>query len=181
MKFAAYILCGFTALALCGVTVALAQEGPPSSAPTMSPSDIAFYDWLGKLYPLPQGGWEFAYVVGTPPVGAYYTSTHNVTRSAAGIVTKWFRWEYQIAQGYPGPLYLSAVERDEFDCGAGVSRVIATSYYEQNNLGGNSRSQVADRTKTPWSPAVPGTIGEMMLSEACAKPSPRGGSTGKTH
>lgn len=98
-----------------------------------------------------------------------FVSDHNVVR-AADSVTVWFRNEYFKSQT-SGPLtsYRSSVSRYQLSCTRSAMRVLAYSYYTKSNLDGTFQSFVNDEDKVRWEPAVPGTIGELMVNWACSK------------
>jgi hypothetical protein len=100
--------------------------------------------------------------------GMFFISSHNVVR-AGTVVTIWSRWEYrgeQISQYYVK--FRSSVMREEVDCARQATRVLAASYYPQNNMDGDSTSYSYEREKALWSPSVPGTVGEYLSNWVCS-------------
>lgn len=121
--------------------------------------------WVHTLDPMTSGGWEFRSVA-TEGSWAIFASTHQLKRSGQ-IVTSWIRYEYaepQTGQSHP---YMSAVEKQEYDCKKQQTRNLMAIYYSTNNLQGNEETEEADPKTTPWSPIVPGTREETNFTWAC--------------
>jgi hypothetical protein len=121
--------------------------------------------WVHTLDPMTSGGWEFRSVA-TEGSWAIFASTHQLKRSGQ-IVTSWIRYEYAEAQTGQSHPYMSAVEKQEYDCKKQQTRNLMAIYYSTNNLQGNEETEEADPKTTPWSPIVPGTREETNFTWAC--------------
>ena len=92
-------------------------------------------------------------------------------------MTAWLRQEYPEPQrSAAGEVYLSEVEKVQYDCGKERARVLLVIYYANNNLAGSQQSEEADpkedSKEAKWDPIVPGTQSETMFRWTC------GGSAG---
>jgi hypothetical protein len=123
--------------------------------------------WVRSLDPMSSGGWEFRSVA-TDGSWAIFTSTHQMKRSGQ-TVSVWIRYEYAEPQtGDAGP-YLSAVEKQEYDCKKQQIRNLIAIYYSANNIQGTEQTEEADAKNTPWSAIVPGTREETNFTWACGQ------------
>jgi hypothetical protein len=123
--------------------------------------------WVHTLDPMSAGGWEFRSVA-TDGSWAIYTSTHQLNRKGQ-IVTGWIRYEYAEPQTGQGNPYMSAVEKQEYDCKKQQTRNLLAIYYSVNNIQGTEETEEADPKATPWSPIVPGTREETNFTWACTQ------------
>ena len=123
--------------------------------------------WVRTLDAMASGGWEFRSVA-TDGSWAIFTSTHQLKRSGQ-IVTGWIRFEYAEPQTGQGNPYMSAVEKQEYDCKKQQTRNLLAIYYSANNIQGTEETEEADPKATPWSPIVPGTREEMKFTWACSQ------------
>jgi len=123
--------------------------------------------WVRTLDAMASGGWEFRSVA-TDGSWAIFTSTHQLKRSGQ-IVTGWIRFEYAEPQTGQGNPYMSAVEKQEYDCKKQQTRNLLAIYYSANNIQGTEETEEADPKATPWSPIVPGTREEMNFTWACSQ------------
>jgi hypothetical protein len=121
--------------------------------------------WVRTLDPMGSGGWEFRSVA-TDGSWAIFTSTHQLKRSGQ-IVTGWIRYEYAEPQTGQGNPYMSAVEKQEYDCKKQQTRNLLAIYYSANNIQGTEETEEADPKATPWSAIVPGTREETNFTWAC--------------
>ena len=122
--------------------------------------------WVRTLDPMTAGGWEFRTVAGDGSWAAF-TTLHQMKRSGH-VVTVWLRQEFAETQADPnGDHYLSMVQRVEYDCGKDRARPALVIYYSDNNMKGAAQTEQADPKQTPWTPIVPGTLGESDLAWAC--------------
>jgi hypothetical protein len=121
--------------------------------------------WVRTLDPMTGGGWEFRSVA-TDGSWAIYASTHQLKRKGQ-IVTGWIRYEYAEPQSGQTNPYLSAVEKQEYDCKKQQTRNMVAIYYSSNNIQGTEETEEADPKANPWSPIVPGTREETDFSWAC--------------
>jgi hypothetical protein len=121
--------------------------------------------WVRTLDPMASGGWEFRSVA-VDGSWAIFTSTHQLKRSGQ-IVTSWIRYEYAEPQTSEGSPFMSAVEKQEYDCKKQQTRNLLAIYYSTNNLQGTDQTEEADPKATPWSPIVPGTREETNFTWAC--------------
>lgn len=129
--------------------------------------------WVRTLNPMTEGGWAFRAVA---PDGSFasFSTEHQLKRSGR-LVTAWLRQEYpepQRSEG--GSIYLSNVEKVQYDCANERARALLVIYYSENNIGGSEQSEATDPKEAPWIPIVPGTQSESIYSWACA-------TGGKTH
>jgi hypothetical protein len=123
--------------------------------------------WVRTLDPMEAGGWEFR-TVASDGSSASYTTTHQMKRSGK-TVTIWLRQEFAEAQVDPnGDQYLSLVQKVEYDCNKEQARPLLIIYYAANNIKGSAQTEQADPKQSPWTPIVPGTLGELNLQWACA-------------
>ena len=128
--------------------------------------------WVGTLDPMSSGGWAFK-AVGADGSWATFSTEHQLKRSGH-LVTAWLRQEYpEPHRSAAGDVYLSAVEKVQYDCSKERSRVLLVIYYAQNNLAGNQQTEEADPKQTEWDPIVPGTRSEYIFRWLCGD-----GSTG---
>ena len=123
--------------------------------------------WVRTLDPMSSGGWEFRSVANDGS-WATFASTHQLKRSGQ-IVTGWIRYEYAEPQTGQGNPYMSAVEKQEYDCKKQQTRNLLAIYYSANNIQGTEETEEADPKATPWSPIVPGTREEMNFTWACSQ------------
>jgi type II secretory pathway pseudopilin PulG len=128
--------------------------------------------WVGTLDSMSSGGWAFK-AVGADGSWATFSTEHQLKRSGH-LVTAWLRQEYpEPHRSAAGDVYLSAVEKVQYDCSKERSRVLLVIYYAQNNLAGNQQTEEADPKQTEWDPIVPGTRSEYIFRWLCGD-----GSTG---
>lgn len=123
--------------------------------------------WARTLDPMTSGGWEFRSVA-TDGSWAIFSSTHQLKRSGQ-IVTGWMRYEYAEPQAGDSGTYLSAVEKEQYDCKKEQSRNLVVVYYAANNIQGGEHTEESDPKSTPWSPIVPGTRDESNFIWACGQ------------
>ncbi len=123
--------------------------------------------WVRTLDPMTSGGWEFR-TVASDGSSASYTTTHQMKRSGK-TVTIWLRQEFAEPQVDPnGDQYLSIVQKVDYDCAKEQARPVLIIYYSANNIKGGAQTEQADPKQAPWTPIVPGTLGELNLQWACA-------------
>jgi hypothetical protein len=127
--------------------------------------------WVRTLDPMASGGWVFR-AVSADGSWATFSTDHQLKRSGH-IVTSWLRQEFSEPQrSAGGEVYLSDVEKVQYDCGKVQTRVLLIIYYSGNNLTGNQQSEEADPKQAPWDAVVPGTQSESAFHWTC------GGSAG---
>jgi hypothetical protein len=127
--------------------------------------------WVRTLDPMATGGWVFR-AVGADGSWATFSTDHQLKRSGH-VVTAWLRQEYPEPQrSAGGEVYLSEVEKVQYDCGKVLARVLLAIYYSDNNLSGSQHSEEADPKQVQWDPVVPGTQSEYVYRWTC------GGSAG---
>jgi hypothetical protein len=122
--------------------------------------------WVHTLNPLSAGGWQFRSVA---PDGSWasYSTEHQLKRSGH-LVTAWMRQEYPEPQrSNSGNLYLSYVEKIQYDCANERARALLIIYYSENNITGSEESDATDVKEALWVPIVPGTPGENIYQWAC--------------
>ena len=122
--------------------------------------------WVHSLNPLTAGGWQFRAVA---PDGSWasFTTEHQLKRSGH-LVTAWLREEYPEPQrSSSGNIYLSYVEKIQYDCGNERARALLIIYYSENNITGSEESDATDIKQAVWVPIVPGTPGENSYQWAC--------------
>ena len=130
--------------------------------------------WVRTLDPLTAGGWQFRSVA---PDGSWasFSTEHQLKRSGH-LVTAWLRQEYPEPQrSNNGNVYLSYVEKIQYDCANERARALLLIYYSDNNIMGSEESEATDVKEAVWVPIVPGTPGENVYQWACAD------GRGKTH
>lgn len=123
--------------------------------------------WVRTLNPMTEGGWEFRTVA---PDGSFasFSTEHQMKRSGH-LVTAWIRQEYPEAQrSEGGGVYLSNVEKVQYDCGNERARALLVIYYSENNISGTEQSEATDIKQAPWIPVVPGTQAESIYTWVCA-------------
>jgi hypothetical protein len=124
--------------------------------------------WVHTLDPIPAGGWEFRAVA---PDGSWaaFSTDHQEKRSGK-MITLWLRQEYPEAQRSDGgDVYLSNVEKVQFDCGNDRQRVLLVIYYSENNIAGSQQQMESDPKHAPWEAVVPGTQSDSVFQWACSK------------
>ncbi|HEX3395981.1 MAG TPA: surface-adhesin E family protein [Steroidobacteraceae bacterium] len=122
--------------------------------------------WVRTLNPLNQGGWQFR-SVGPDGSWAAFSTEHQMKRSGH-LVTAWLREEYPEPQRSDGgSLYLSYVEKIQYDCANERARALLIIYYSDNNISGSEESQATDVKQAVWVPIVPGTPAENIYQWAC--------------
>jgi hypothetical protein len=121
--------------------------------------------WVGSLNPMTAGGWQFR---GVAPDGSWasYSTEHQMKRSGR-LITVWLREEYPEPQRTSGDVYLSFVEKIQYDCANERARVFLIIYYSENNLTGSQQSEPTDVKQAAWVPIVPGTQSENVYQWAC--------------
>ena len=126
--------------------------------------------WVHTLNPLSEGGWQFRSVA---PDGSWasFSTEHQLKRSGH-LVTAWLREEYPEPQrSESGNIYLSYVEKIQYDCANERARALLIIYYSENNIAGGQESDATDIKQAVWVPIVPGTPSENVYQWACnAKP-----------
>jgi hypothetical protein len=123
--------------------------------------------WVRTLDPMTAGGWQFR-AVAADGSWAVFSTEHQMKRSGR-LVTVWLRQETpepQHAEG--GEIYLSNVEKVQYDCGNDRIRALMVIYYSGNNLSGSQQTEETDIKQAHWLPVVPGTQSETIYSWACA-------------
>ena len=123
--------------------------------------------WVRTLDPLTAGGWQFRSVA---PDGSWasFSTEHQLKRSGK-LVTAWLRQEYPEPQrSNNGNVYLSYVEKIQYDCANERARALLLIYYSDNNIMGSEESEATDVKEAVWVPIVPGTPGENVYQWACA-------------
>lgn len=123
--------------------------------------------WVGTLDPMTSGGWQFRSVAADGS-WAIFSSTHQMKRTGQ-IVTAWMRFEYAEPQVGDSGAYMSAVEKQQYDCKKEQSRNLLVVYYAANNIQGGEQTEEGDPKTTPWSPIVPGTRDESNFLWACGQ------------
>jgi hypothetical protein len=127
--------------------------------------------WVRTLDPMSPGGWVFR-AVGADGSWATFSTDHQLKRSGH-LVTAWLRQEFPEPQrSADGAVYLSDVEKVQYDCAKEQARVLLIIYYVDNNLAGSQQSEAADPKQAEWDPIVPGTQSEYSFRWIC------GGSAG---
>jgi len=124
-------------------------------------------NWVLTLNPLATGGWQFRSVA---PDGSWasFSTEHQLKRSGH-LVTAWLRQEYPEPQrSNSGGIYLSYVEKIQYDCANERARALLIIYYSENNITGSEESDVTDVKQALWVPIVPGTPSENIYQWACA-------------
>lgn len=147
------------------------QQGAPSDVPEAPATPYKqWMSWLGSLQRMPAGGWRYLTSGGGLSQGiVVYFSTHHVMLEG-NVVTAWLRWEYQVPQTQGLVTYRSAVTREVIDCARDAAKVVAETLYPDQNLGGTAGdSEVYSLRMLQWTPIIPGTLGDNVLSWACDK------------
>jgi hypothetical protein len=122
--------------------------------------------WVRTLNPLAAGGWQFRSVA---PDGSWasFSTGHQLKRSGH-LVTAWLRQEYPEPQrSNSGGIYLSYVEKIQYDCANERARALLIIYYSENNITGSEESDATDIKQAVWVPIVPGTHSENIYQWAC--------------
>ena len=123
--------------------------------------------WVRTLDPMSEGGWVFK-AVASDGSWAMFSTDHQLKRSGHQV-TAWLRQEFPEAQQNPaGDMYLSDVEKVQYDCTKSQARVLLIIYYTANNLAGSQQSEETDPKQAPWDPIVPGTQGESAFHWTCS-------------
>jgi hypothetical protein len=123
--------------------------------------------WVRTLNPLTAGGWQFR-AVASDGSWASFSTEHQLKRSGH-LVTAWLRQEYPEPQrSNNGNIYLSYVEKIQYDCGNERARALLLIYYSENNITGSEESNATDVKEAVWVPIVPGTPAENIYQWACA-------------
>jgi hypothetical protein len=122
--------------------------------------------WVRTLDPMSPGGWVFR-AVGADGSWATFSTDHQLKRSGH-VVTAWLRQEFPEPQrSAAGEMYLSDVQKVQYDCGKERARVLLVIYYSDNNLAGTQQSEEADPKQVQWDPIVPGTQSETIFRWLC--------------
>ena len=126
--------------------------------------------WVNTLNPLSAGGWQFRSVA---PDGSWASfSTEHQMKRAGHLVTAWLRQEYPEPQrSNSGGIYMSYVEKIQYDCANERARALLIIYYAENNITGSEESEATDVKQAVWVPIVPGTPSENLYQGLCQKPS----------
>jgi hypothetical protein len=122
--------------------------------------------WVRTLNPLTTGGWQFRSVA---PDGSWasFGTEHQMKRSGH-LVTAWLREEYPEPQrSNSGGVYLSYVEKIQYDCANERARALLIIYYSENNITGSEESEATDVKQAAWVPIVPGTPAENIYEWVC--------------
>jgi hypothetical protein len=122
--------------------------------------------WVRTLNPMTAGGWQFRGVAADGSWAAFSTE-HQIKRSGH-LVTVWLRQEFPEPQRRDGgSVYLSNVEKIQYDCANERARALLIIYYAANNISGSEQSESTDVKQAPWDPIVPGTQSEYIYEWAC--------------
>jgi hypothetical protein len=122
--------------------------------------------WVRTLNPMSAGGWQFRAVAADGSWAAY--STDHQMKRAGHMVTVWLRQEYPEPQrSNGGDIFLSNVEKIQYDCANERARALLIIYYSENNISGAQQSEATDIKQAPWDPIVPGTQSEYIYQWAC--------------
>ena len=122
--------------------------------------------WVRTLNPLAAGGWQFRSVA-SDGSWASFSTEHQLKRSGH-LVTAWLRQEYPEPQrSNNGGVYLSYVEKIQYDCGNERARALLIIYYSENNITGSEESDATDPKQAVWVPIVPGTPSENIYQWTC--------------
>jgi hypothetical protein len=122
--------------------------------------------WVRGLNPMSAGGWQFRAVAADGSWASFSTS-HQMKRSGH-LVTVWVRQEYPEPQrSSGGDIYLSNVEKIQYDCSNERGRALLIIYYAENNIAGSQQSESIDLKQAIWDPIVPGTQSESIYQWAC--------------
>jgi hypothetical protein len=122
--------------------------------------------WVRTLNPMSTGGWQFRAVAADGSWAAY--STDHQMKRAGHLVTVWLRQEYPEPQrSNGGDIFLSNVEKIQYDCANERARALLIIYYSENNISGTQQSEATDIKQAPWDPIVPGTQSEYIYQWAC--------------
>lgn len=121
--------------------------------------------WFRTLNPMTAGGWEFR-ALANDGSWAVYSTTHQMKRSGK-TVTVWLRQEYAEPQMNNGALYLSVVEKTQYECVKEQERPLLVIYYSSNNIQGGEQTEEADPKIAVWNAIVPGTRAESNFLWAC--------------
>jgi len=122
--------------------------------------------WVRTLDPMSPGGWVFR-AVGADGSWATFSTDHQLKRSGR-LVTAWLRQEFPEPQrSAAGEVYLSDVEKVQYDCGKAQAQVLLVIFYAENNLAGAQQSEAADPKQVEWDPIVPGTQSEYVFHWIC--------------
>ena len=84
----------------------------------------------------------------------------------------WLRQEYPEPQrDSGGNVYLSNVEKVQFDCNKEQQRLLTVVFYSDNNISGSEQQQdESDPKHVPWASIIPGTQSESVFQWACTNP-----------
>jgi hypothetical protein len=122
--------------------------------------------WVKTLDPMTAGGWQFR-AVASDGSWASFSTEHQLKRSGH-LVTAWLRQEYPEPQrSNSGGIYLSYVEKIQYDCANERARALLIIYYSENNMTGSDESEATDVKQAVWVPIVPGTPSENIYQWAC--------------
>jgi hypothetical protein len=122
--------------------------------------------WVRTLNPMSAGGGQFRAVAAAGSWPSFSTN-HQMKRSGR-LVTVWVRQEYPEPQrSSSGDIYLSNVEKIQYDCSNERGRALLMIYYAENNIAGSQQSESTDIKQAIWEPIVPGTQSESMYQWAC--------------
>jgi hypothetical protein len=123
--------------------------------------------WVRTLNPMTAGGWQFRGVAADGSWAAFSTE-HQMKRSGH-LVTVWLRQEFPEPQRRDGgSVYLSNVEKIQYDCVNERARALLIIYYGANNISGTEQSESTDVKQATWDPIVPGTQSEYIYEWACS-------------
>src|ERR1700721_277904 len=91
--------------------------------------------WVRTLDPMSSGGWVFK-AVASDGSWAMFSTDHQLKRSGHQV-TAWLRQEFPEAQQNPaGDMYLSDVEKVQYDCTKSQARVLLIFYFPATNFPG---------------------------------------------
>jgi hypothetical protein len=122
--------------------------------------------WVRSLNPMTAGGWQFR-AVAADGSWASFSTEHQMKRSGH-LITVWLREEYPEPQrSNGGDIYLSFVEKIQYDCANERARALMIIYYSENNITGSEQSEATDVKQAAWVPIVPGTQSENVYQWAC--------------
>ena len=122
--------------------------------------------WVNTLNPITAGGWQFRAVASDGSWAAFSTD-HQLKRSGH-LVTVWLRQEYpEVQHGGGGEIYLSNVEKVQYDCSGERVKALLVIYYTENNIAGAQQTEETEAKQAPWEAIVPGTESEYIFRWAC--------------
>ena len=105
--------------------------------------------------------------VGNIATSAIYADSSTISKDG-NRVKMWTLDDFKTAKVWSGKPFMSIKSQVEYDCKEKQTRLLFSSFFSGNISSGEPIVSSSNR-HPEWSPALPGSINELMLEFACKK------------